>query len=94
MERCNKAGRLAMKLQKQHLPLKMLVYMRSKGRCHYCDIELRISEATMDHRLPVSRGGRTVLDNLVLACESCNRTKGRKTSEEFTDISLLKKKSS
>lgn len=94
MERSRKARRLAMKLQKQHLPLKMIVYMRSKGRCHYCDIELHISEATLDHQCPVSRGGRTVLDNLVLACAPCNRTKGRKTSEEFTDISLPRKKSS
>jgi hypothetical protein len=41
---------------------------------------------TTDHRLPVSRGGTDALENLVLACRSCNSAKGAKTVEEFFPI--------
>lgn len=57
--------------------------------CHYCQREIRRmpytrpAQATVDHIIPQSQGGRTAMDNLVLACYHCNTTKGSKDYLEF-----------
>lgn len=51
--------------------------------CGYCRKPLTDFSATIDHRLPKSRGGGSTIDNLVLACRKCNHSKGRRTAEEF-----------
>lgn len=40
--------------------------------CAYCGSHSRL---TMDHVVPVSRGGKTTLDNIIPACSSCNSSK-------------------
>lgn len=53
----------------------------SDGVCSYC---LQPCTAlAVDHVLPVSRGGTNDLDNLVMACKSCNSAKGAKTPLEY-----------
>lgn len=44
----------------------------------------RLPWATLDHRIPLSRGGTDDLSNLAMACQSCNASKGPKTPAEFT----------
>ncbi len=39
--------------------------------------------ATLDHKIPESRGGRLILENVVLACEPCNMEKGSRDYCEF-----------
>lgn len=39
--------------------------------------------ATIDHRLPLSRGGTWDRSNLCIACRDCNGAKGNLTAEEF-----------
>lgn len=50
------------------------------GRCAYCH-ELR--PLTMDHVIPVSRGGRHSIGNLVPACGPCNSSKRHRTVMEW-----------
>ena len=45
------------------------------GRCHYCGGEFPPEDLTMDHVVPLSRGGRSVKENLVPACKDCNSRK-------------------
>lgn len=45
------------------------------GRCYYCGRQVKPSELTMDHLIPLSRGGRSVRENLVPACKECNNKK-------------------
>ncbi|RTZ96162.1 MAG: HNH endonuclease [Deltaproteobacteria bacterium] len=47
----------------------------ARGRCYYCDKSIPAGELTMDHVVPVSRGGRSTKANLVPACKSCNTKK-------------------
>ncbi len=46
-----------------------------QGRCHYCGHEFKPAELTMDHIVPLTRGGRSVKGNLTPACKDCNSKK-------------------
>ena len=45
------------------------------GRCHYCGGSFSPDELTMDHLVPVSRGGKASRNNVVPACKECNSRK-------------------
>ncbi len=47
----------------------------ARGVCYYCDAAVPPSELTMDHIVPLIRGGKSTKANLVTACKSCNNTK-------------------
>lgn len=49
--------------------------------CHWCKAHLNQVTATVDHRVPLKRGGSNQPDNLVLACEGCNRWRGHDMPE-------------
>lgn len=45
--------------------------------CVYCDRELTTRNATLDHVVPISRGGsKTDRGNMVACCAACNNEKG------------------
>lgn len=46
-----------------------------KGVCHYCDGKFPPSELTMDHIVPLSRGGHSTKGNIVPCCKACNNNK-------------------
>ncbi len=48
------------------------------GRCACCGARLTMDTLTMEHVVPISRGGENVMDNLVVLCSSCNRWKSDK----------------
>jgi len=48
---------------------------RSNGICHYCGNKFSPKELTMDHLVPIARGGRSVKNNLVPCCKECNTKK-------------------
>jgi len=48
--------------------------------CFYCGAK---GKMTIDHVIPISRGGKHVADNIVPACQSCNSSKGAKPLEEW-----------
>lgn len=50
--------------------------------CKYCDVECENS-FHIDHVIPLSKGGLHELSNLVIACPSCNCSKGNKNIEEW-----------
>jgi 5-methylcytosine-specific restriction protein A len=45
------------------------------GRCHYCGKAVAPRDLTMDHLVPLIRGGRSTKGNLVAACKACNTSK-------------------
>ena len=53
--------------------------------CYFCEVDLTFEEATIDHLTPQSKGGKHDDMNMVLACRSCNESKGRLTEEEFRE---------
>jgi 5-methylcytosine-specific restriction endonuclease McrA len=51
--------------------------------CYYCRQPTPQKQRTLEHRLPLARGGAHSADNAVMACFTCNMAKGPKTEEEF-----------
>ncbi|MFN4196434.1 MAG: HNH endonuclease [Caldimicrobium sp.] len=46
-----------------------------RGLCYYCGRKVPPTELTMDHRIPLSRGGFSTRENIVPACKECNTKK-------------------
>jgi len=55
---------------------------RQGSRCYYCQFPLK-KEMHLEHRTPIVRGGKHVLENLCWSCPTCNLKKGRRTESEF-----------
>jgi hypothetical protein len=66
-------GRLKRKLKEQF------------GRCYYCRRSIELGAATEDHKMPKSRGGEDIAENIVAACFDCNSQKNSMTAEEYRD---------
>ena len=49
----------------------------AEGVCYYCRREVGRVNLTMDHIVPMGRGGKSIRGNVVPACKEC---KNRKTS--------------
>ena len=48
---------------------------RSKGVCHHCGGKFPPRDLTMDHLMPIARGGKSTKGNLVPSCKKCNSEK-------------------
>ena len=45
------------------------------GQCHYCRRSFHPHDLTMDHVVPLVRGGKSVKGNVVPCCKECNNQK-------------------
>jgi 5-methylcytosine-specific restriction endonuclease McrA len=55
------------------------------GQCHYCRRHVGARALTMDHVVPVIRGGRSIRANLVPCCGVCNARKQSLLPFEWDD---------
>ncbi|MDB3999636.1 HNH endonuclease [Litorivicinus sp.] len=63
--------------------------LNSFSRCPYCEQKLTFERSHVDHIHPVSKGGLSEDDNLVLVCAPCNTAKSNKTLRAFCrDVDL------
>lgn len=46
-----------------------------KGQCYYCQERFHPRELTLDHVVPIIRGGKTSKSNVVTCCKECNSQK-------------------
>ena len=58
------------------------VIARADNRCEYCRMHQSLQGASfhIEHVQPQAKGGSNALDNLALACPSCNLAKSDRTS--------------
>jgi len=56
---------------------------KSQGICYYCQAKFLPDELTMDHVVPLSRGGRSTKGNIVPCCKACNNKKKYLTPAEI-----------
>ena len=52
------------------------------GVCHYCGRQVGAGNLTMDHVIPIARGGRSTRGNCVPCCRECNASKKAFTPAE------------
>lgn len=57
-------------------------FEKQQGECFYCHRDLA-GQGTIDHYIPLSKGGTNWPDNIVLACWPCNNAKRAKLPSEF-----------
>lgn len=57
----------------------------AKGVCHYCGRQVPPKELTMDHIVPIARGGKSTRGNVVPCCKHCNTRKKTQLPMEWTD---------
>jgi hypothetical protein len=55
------------------------LYLRDNCECQYCGKIIDRKDATMDHVLPVSKGGKSTWENCTTACGPCNASKSDAT---------------
>ncbi|MEC4679227.1 MAG: HNH endonuclease [Nitrospirota bacterium] len=53
-----------------------------KGTCHYCSQQFPPGQLSMDHIVPLARGGKSTKGNIVPSCVECNRKKNLETPAE------------
>jgi 5-methylcytosine-specific restriction endonuclease McrA len=58
---------------------------RQKGKCYYCHVKLGKGRDSWngDHIVPLSKGGTNFIDNIVIACPTCNMNKNDKLPHEW-----------
>ncbi|RJQ52237.1 MAG: HNH endonuclease [Nitrospiraceae bacterium] len=66
---------------------------RAEGKCYYCGKEAPPEDLTMDHIVPIVRGGKSAKNNVVTACKECNTKKKHSLPFEWQEyLEQLKKK--
>ncbi len=70
-------------MRSSHVPqkLRQAVVQRAHACCEYCLSQEQFSTQafSLDHIIPVEKGGKTALNNLALSCQGCNNHKYTKT---------------
>lgn len=64
---------------------KKTIYANGNGRCAICGRPITFSEMTVDHKIPLSKGGDNAVSNLQPACLTCNMLKGELTTLELDE---------
>lgn len=57
----------------------------ASGTCWYCGQQVGYHNLTMDHAIPLARGGRSTKDNLVPCCKDCNTRKKNSLPVEWQE---------
>ena len=58
---------------------------RASGFCHYCLGQFKARELTMDHVVPIIRGGKSTKSNVVPCCRACNVQKQNLLPSEWQE---------
>ena len=65
--------------------VRKMIYINAGKKCQLCGKKLLLQEMTLDHIVPLSRGGADTVDNIQCACKACNKMKGDVAPEDFED---------
>jgi len=55
--------------------------------CYLCDKSIEFGKDSLEHKMPLSRGGSNNYENLAVAHRSCNSRKHNKTLKEYREVS-------
>ena len=58
--------------------IKEQLLVEAEGKCEYCGVAVNEHTAIIDHKIPLSKGGGSDIENLAIACPKCNILKADK----------------
>lgn len=64
--------------------VRALLIERGVTKCHWCDKALTLETSTLEHIVPLSRGGLDCMQNFTLACQVCNEARGSDMPELYS----------
>jgi len=53
--------------------------------CYLCLKSIEFGQDSLEHKIPLSRGGTNLYENLAIACRNCNSKKYNKTEKEYKE---------
>ncbi len=62
-----------------------LIYLHAGGRCELCGRKILLDDMTIDHIIPLSKGGEDDVENLSCTCYPCNLFKGNILPDDFME---------
>lgn len=65
--------------------VRKMIYDKAGGRCALCGRKITLSEMTLDHIVPLDRGGEDSVRNLQSTCRVCNHFKANIRPEDFME---------
>lgn len=71
--------------------LRFEVFKRDSFTCQYCGKSAPDVVLEVDHIIPVSKGGKNTITNLITSCFDCNRGKGNRKLTESQTVKAQKK---
>lgn len=60
--------------------------------CYWCNVPMNYSQATLEHLIPKSQGGKLEKENIRLACRECNQQRKTLPASEFVNSEYLHRK--
>lgn len=76
-------GKIKRKIYSQDT--RKIIYNRAGGRCELCGRKLLLEDATLDHVIPLSKGGIDDVENLACVCFEDNQFKNNILPEDFLE---------
>lgn len=73
-------------MRKNMRKIKKRLSKKSANKCHYCGVQNKRKDMTVDHKTPLSKGGKNTGSNYVLACFDCNQKKGDMDYDEYMEM--------
>ena len=70
----------------KHTTWKFRQYILQNSHCFYCKNVISYKNMTIDHVIPLFRGGSNTMCNKVLACSRCNHEKDSLTPEDYLEV--------
>lgn len=68
--------------------VRKLVYHQAKGKCAICGKPLSYDAMTLDHIVPLAKGGRDRVSNLQCTHLCCNQMKGNMQTKDFIKLCI------
>ena len=65
--------------------IRQYIYRQADGKCALCGRPLVYTEMTIDHIIPLSKGGENEIENFQCTCKECNEFKQSILPEDFMD---------
>jgi 5-methylcytosine-specific restriction endonuclease McrA len=73
---------------------RLAIYIRDNYHCVYCNKDLKNvspNERTLDHIVPVSKGGSNKSTNLITSCKKCNSSRRNISIYKFTNKETIRR---